>query len=211
MIEPLEIKSQLSTDFCVGCAISSIAEQFLWETCDESYSFAMGKRYSKEPLSKRGLNPKDALMGAIEYGVLPKSKSPYSIATHSRDFLADWKNWQEVEKFAIKPFGSFKKVKDLDEALKSTTVLAGLFWQGGWNNGIIISDTPESHKLEPHEVRIIGKVDGKYVVQNSRGADIGDGGLWYIDKSGLKYIHHLYTLHQEPWKNLLEKLLSKLL
>jgi hypothetical protein len=210
MIAPLEIKNQENSDFCVGCVISAIAEQFLGETCDESYSFAMGKRFSKEPLSKRGLNPKDALMGAIEYGVLPKNKSPYSIATHSRDFLADWKNWQEFEKFAIKPFGSFKKVKNIDDALLSTTVLTGLFWQGEWNSGIMITDINNSHKYEPHEVRIIGKKDEHYVVQNSRGSDVGENGLWYMDKTGLKYIHHMYTLHPEPWKNLLEKLLTKL-
>jgi hypothetical protein len=211
MIVPLEIKSQSNSDFCVGCVISSIAEQFLGETCDESYSFAMGKRYSREPLSKRGLNPKYALMGAIEYGVLPKSKSPYSIATHSRDFLADWKNWQELEKFAIKPFGSFKKVKDLDEVLKYTTVLTGLFWQGDWNNGIIITEIPNAHKFEPHEVRIIGKADDKYVVQNSRGTEVGDNGLWYMDKTALQYIHHSYILCQEPWSNLLSKALNQLL
>ena len=150
-------------------------------------------------------------MGAIEYGVLPKSKSPYSIATHSRDFLADWKNWVELERDAQKPFGSFRKVKNLEESLKHTSVLTGLFWQGVWNNGIMITGIPDSHRYEPHEVRIIGMKNDQYIVQNSRGTEIGDGGLWYMDKSGLKYIDHSYALSEKPWNSLLDKFLTKLL
>jgi len=211
MIIPLEIKDQANTDFCLGCAISSIAEEYVGEVCDESYSYAAGKRYSGKPINARGLNVKDALMGAIEYGVLPKSKSPYSIATHSRDFLANWNNWKDLQKHVVYPFGSFSKVKNLDVALKDTTVLTGIFWQGLWNSDIIISEVQDSHKYEPHEVRIIGKEKDTYIIQNSRGVDVGHNGLWYMKDDALKYIHHLYILKPEPWKNLLDKYLKKLL
>lgn len=209
MVVPLEIKNQgILSDFCTGCVIASIAEEYLGEPCDESYSYAAAKHYGKRPVEERGVKAKYALMGAVEYGVLPKSKSPYSIATHSRDFLADWNNWKDLESFATKPFKSFRKVKNIEKCLETTSVMAGIFWQAEWDNNPYITDTKIYHKLTPHEVRIIGVVNNCYVIQNSRGANIGDGGLWYFPKD-IKFFH-TYKLCPEPWSNLIIRLITLL-
>lgn len=209
----LEIKNQedVITDFCTGCVISSIAEEYTGEPCDESYSFAAGKLISEQPILQKGCPPKSALRAAIEYGVLPKSKSPFSPQTHSRDFLADWRNWQPYQSFTVKPFGSFYKARDWDKVLEKTTIFAGIYWQSEWDKNPIISTDVGFHKLTPHEVRIIGVKDGMYVIQNSRGSDKGDQGLWYLPKGAKKYVNHAYYFDPKPWSNPITKIISLIL
>jgi len=207
---PLEIKNQQRTDFCVGCVVASIAEEYVGEPCEESYSYAMGKRYSGQPLKQRGVPAKAALMGAVEWGVLPKSKSPYSTATHKRDFLADWHNWEKLQTFAVKPFKSFYRVQGIEKVLEKTSIDVGLYWQKGWSSNAFISDKGKDNwnKLSPHEVRCIGIKDGFLVLQNSRGSDKGDNGLWYLPKEAYNMIIHKYYLSPDPWPNILSKLIS---
>lgn len=207
MIRPLEIKIQGLTDFCTGCVISSIAEEYIGEPCDESYSFAMGKLASGEPLYRNGCPPKSAILGAIKYGVLPKSKSSFTVKEQERDFLADAKNWEQFRQFAIKPFGSFHPAFNWDSILEKTSIFAGIYWQGEWDDNPIIPEDGGFHKLTPHEVRIIGKDNGRYVIQNSRGRDIGDQGLWYLPEGAKKYIFHSYYLDPKPW-NPITRLIS---
>lgn len=215
MVPILDIKNQEKTDFCLGCVISSIAEQYVGEPCEESYSFAAGKKYSGQNLEKSGIPPKSAIMGAIRYGVLPKKHSPYGIATHSRDFLANWDNWKDLEHLAIKPFKSFYKVKvgDIPEKLNYTTLIMGLYWQSGWSkNPVITSQGKETwNKLAPHEVRVIDVKDDMLVIQNSRGKEKGDNGLWYLSKEVYTMIDHVYEISPNPWPNKLSELLSKYL
>ena len=61
MIEILDIKNQEFTDFCLGCVISSVAEQYIGEPCEESYSFAAGKKQSGQSLETSGIPPKACL------------------------------------------------------------------------------------------------------------------------------------------------------
>lgn len=208
MFTPLEIKDQRKTDFCFGCVIASIAEQYVGEPCEESYSYAMGKRYSEQPLKKRGVPPKAALMGAVEWGVLPKSKSPYSTATHERDFLADWRNWEDLQQYAVKPFKSFYKAKNIESTLKQTSLVIGLYWQGQWDKNSTMYPVESPHTFEPHEVRGIGFKDELLIIQNSRGEDIGDKGLFYLPKESYNVISHIYYLSPKPWPNILSKLIS---
>lgn len=213
MIQPLEIKIQEKnqTDFCTGFVISSIAEEYLGEPCDESYSFAMGKLVSEQPLSRKGCPPKPALLGAIEYGVLPKSKSPFEGKNYDRTFLADWRNWKGLDSFTVKPFGSFYKVTNWEKVLSRTSIFAGIYWQSEWDEHPVISNIEEFHKLTPHEVRIIGIKDGMYVIQNSRGIEKGDQGLWYLPKELKKYISHAYYLDPKPWSSPIKKVISLLM
>jgi len=204
MFKPLEIKRQLKTDFCYGCSIASAAEQFVGEPCEESYSFAMAKKVSGQSLKQWGVPPKAALLAAVEYGVLPKKHSPYSIATHNRDFLADWKNWQDLEKYTVRPWKSFHRVYNISQELQTTSVIAGLFWQGQWT-GEYLEPVPTPHKFEPHEVRIIGEKGNYWVIQNSKGKD----GIQYLNKD-IK-IDHTYALSPLPWSNLLSELIAKYL
>lgn len=182
MITPLEIKRQtgMTSDFCTGCVIASIAEPCVGEPCDEAYSYAMAKRISGDPISKFGINPISTLLGAIKYGVLPKSKSPYRAGTYNRDFLADWKNWESSEDFVAKPFKAYKRVYDIKSALKESTLMARMYWQEAWDHSPYVESVGEYNRLSPHEVRILGFEKGYYVIQNSRGTSLGDKGIWYI-------------------------------
>jgi len=213
MVTPLEIKSQGYTDFCTGCVISSIAEQYVGETCDESYSFAAGKKVARTGLSIYGVSAKFALLGAIRYGVLPKKDSPYGIATQERDFLANWDNWSKLESFATKPFKSFKKisVSEIEEYLKTTTIFTGIFWQSDWSDNYLITTDKrnEWNKLSPHEVRIIGSTDDHFIIQNSRGPGSGKDGLFYLPKQASDMIDHCYVLSTQPWPNIFIELLTK--
>lgn len=208
MFLPLEIKDQHRTDFCYGCAIASAAEQFVGEPCEESFSYAMGKKVSGQPLSQRGVPPKAALRAAVEYGVLPKRYSPYSIATQDRDFLADWRNWEGLQKFTVKPFRSFHRVYNIHEELMKTSLIAGLFWQGQWIQEYL-EPVPNPHTLEPHEVRIIGEQTNYWIIQNSRGVAAGNKGLFCLNKN--IPITSLYALSSEPWSNVLSELIAKYL
>lgn len=210
----LEIKNQLHTDFCVGCAIASDAESIVGELCEESYSFVVGRKMSFKKLKDRGLQPTPALWGAIKYGVLPKRFSPYSIASHSRDFLADFNNWSDLQKYAVYPFGSFKSVgKDFEtiyNTAKTESLIVGLYWQPEWNKNPIIDNIHSFSKYEPHEVRIIGVKDDKIVIQNSKGSDKGDNGLWYMSGFAAKAIQHAYILSQEK-RSLIENFINTIL
>lgn len=211
MVSILDHKDQEFTDFCLGCVISSIAEEYVGEACEECYSFAAGKKTSGQALNVYGIPPKAALLGAIRYGVLPKKHSPYGIASKDRDFLANWENWKDLEGFAAKPFKSFKKISinQIEEYLKTTTILAGIYWQEGWSdNAIITMDNQENwNKLGPHEVRIIGINEKYFIIQNSRGLS-GDNGVYYLPREAYNMINHTYVLSPKPWSNLLVKLIA---
>ncbi len=199
MIQPLEIKDQLTTDLCTGCVIASIAEQYVGQICDEGYSFAAGRKASLWK-DQYGVKAGFALWGAIKYGVLPKSKSPYSIASQSRDFLEDYKNWEPFKNDVIYPFGSIKKLNGFDEiakATETTTVFMGIYWQSGWSDPYIEEFKYEFNTMSPHEVRVIGYINDHLVIQNSKGPDKGDHGLWYMSRSVAKAIAHAYTLSPE--------------
>lgn len=211
----LEIKNQERTDFCLACVISSIAESVIGEPCEESYLFAAGKRVSGEPLEISGVSPRNLITAAIEYGVLPKRYAPYSIATHNRDFLADWNNWRYIKRSAVKPFKSSYKVRTLSKALEllnnGTPLLCGLFWQAHWNDSPYIDSLGEFNKLSPHEVLLIGIKDGRIMIQNSVGLEKGDKGIWYINKEIFNKVrHHIFCLSEKPKKNWLLDLIDNL-
>lgn len=203
-MEPLEIKTQGQnrSDFCTGCAIASIAEPFIGEPCDEAFSFAMGRRVSGEPPQTRGLFARHALQGAKQFGVLPKSKSPFTGA-EPRDVLADWHTWEPYMSFAAKPFASYRRVYN---PRSHTNLYAGLFWQAEWDKSPLIESMETYNRFMPHEVRILGWKDGYYVIQNSRGAQIGDCGLWYYrDTLPFRYVYR-FTQSAHPLDTLLELL-----
>lgn len=200
MITPLEIKDQLRTDICTGCVISSIAEEYVGEPCEEAYSFAAGRKAS--PIKRKyGVPARFALWGAIKYGVLPKSKSPYSLASQSRDFLEKYENWEPLMKDVIYPFGSARKIRGFDaiaKATEETSVFMGLYWQSGWTEDPYIEKfTYEFSKMEPHEVRVIGYLNDHLIIQNSKGPNKGDNGLWYMSRNVAKAIDHAYILSPE--------------
>lgn len=204
--KPLEIKNQKRTDFCLACVISSIAEQYVGEPCEESYLFAAGKKVSGEPLAKSGVSPRDLIEAAIQYGVLPKRIAPYSLETHKRDFLADWGNWKEFEGQAIKPFKSSFRVRGFDKAIETmksenTTLLCGLYWQYFFDEKRLIDFHGEEYnKLAPHEVRIIGVENDQLVIQNSQLVGVEDNGMWHMTRNGFKFVQHMYALSQKPKK-----------
>lgn len=211
---PLEIKQQAGSDFCLGCVISSIGEEYANEPCEEAYSFAAGRAESGQPLSANGLLPKAALMGAIKHGVLPKRLSPYSIATHGRDFCADWNNWKGLEHLALKPFQSFYRVSGYEATMlrEQTSLIIGLFWEEAWDKNPVMTPPDDTwNHFEPHEIRAIGMKDGRMVLQNSRGADVGDKGVWYMSSEDYTAISHAYRLSHKPWPNLIRELIERYL
>lgn len=196
MRQPFEIKDQGSSDLCFGCAVSSAAEELLGEPCDEAYSYAAGRAASGKPISSRGLRPFDALWGAIRYGVLPKSKSPYSLASHSRDFLANIDNWESCAKDVAHPFGSLRKLGGFEDVLAradSESIVVGIYWQPEWR-GSIMGEVSEFSTWEPHEMRVLGSVDGMIALQDSKGTGSGDSGVWLMTSFAAKAMYHAYSL-----------------
>lgn len=211
----LSIKDQGETDFCLACVISSNAEAITSVLCEESYLFAAGKKVSGEALDIYGVSRVNLITAVIEYGVLPKEYAPYSITTHDRDFLADWNNWVLMKNQAIKPFKSSFRVRGFDNAIRTmkelnTPLVCGLYWQAHWEESPIIDSLGEFNKLAPHEVLLVGERDGRIVIQNSRGTDVGDRGYWYLDKKAFRAVDHIYCLSQSPKKFWLLDLLENL-
>jgi hypothetical protein len=195
----LEIKNQGVTDFCLACAASSHAEQIIGEPCEEAFTFAYAKKVSGEPLLKAGVSPRNLLRAAIKYGFLPKRLAPYSLDNRDRNFLADWRNWEPYLDKAIKPFNSSFRVRGFDRMVQvmreqKTPILAGLYWQAHWGKSPIIDSFGEFNKLAPHEVLFKGLQDGRIVIQNSRGKEKGDNGLWYLDRQAFAAVDHTYAL-----------------
>lgn len=201
MIYPLEIKNQKGSDFCASCVISSIAEEYTGEVCEESYLAAAAKFYSKEPITKYGVSPRKIIAAVIRYGVLLKRIAHYNLDNRDRNFLVDWNNWKQFEPFAVRPFNSSVRIRDFDEAIKqmekyNTSLMCGIFWQAHWTTPHI-ETLGEFNKLSPHEVRIIGVKNDKLIIQNSRGVDKGDNGLFYLSRQAFKAINHIYRLSPE--------------
>lgn len=201
MILPLEIKNQRGTDFCASCVISSIAEEYTHEVCEESYLAAAAKFYSKDPIEKYGVSPRKIISAVIKYGVLPKKLAYYGIDDKDRNFLVDWNNWKFLERFAIKPFNSSVRIRNFDEAIRqmekyNTSLMCGIFWQAHWNSPYI-ETLGEFNKLSPHEVRIIGVKNDKLILQNSRGLGEGENGIFYLSREAFKAVNHIYRLSPE--------------
>ena len=213
MIVPLEIKSQKETDFCGSCVISSIAEEIIKEPCEESYLAAAAKKISGEPLKIRGISPGNLITAVIRYGVLSKKHAPFSTTTHERDFLVDWNNWKDLERYAIKPYRSAVRVRGFDEAIRqmqkhNTSLMCGIYWQAHWTTPDI-ETLGEFNKLSPHEVRILGAEDDKLILQNSRGIEKGEGGIFRLGRNAFPAVHHMYRLSQEDagwFTNLINKI-----
>lgn len=200
--KPLEIFNQYDTDMCTAFVATSIAEDHFGIKLEPTYLFAKSCKERKS--TDKYMDIKYLRNAIIKYGILPKYISPFSIDTHNRDFLVNWNNWPvNLDKFAYKYHASlleriwgFMSNFDLIRgALYKTNkpIMAGIYWQQEWDKQKdgIISSRFQDYKYFPHAVKVIGQknINGEIylVVQNSRGENVGDKGIFYI-RNNIKFL-----------------------
>lgn len=200
MIKPLEIKDQGSSDMCVAYAVSSSSEKQEGVALEPAYIFAKTKQLMGN-WQEWGSDPIIAARASVKFGALTKETSPYSVDKNGRNFVADWTNWSkdlDTVAFIHKKKAYFKldSSSDLfnsiviglyDNRQTNTTAICGVYWQPEWTyvSGGVIKYRGDNKSL-PHAIEAIGQkiIDGvpHLIVQNSWGANVGDGGLYYFPK-----------------------------
>jgi len=197
--EPLEIKNQYSSDFCVGFATASVLEDHEGVILSAEWIFSQIKKM-RGNWEEWGARIKDGAEVAVKIGAIEKADAPYSLEDKSRDFLANPESWPDLADKAAKhrqksyfrpdgqidTFESFRAVLWQNRAIKSS-ILTGVFWRDAWRQakeGIITEE--ESAKTTPHALKICGQkiINGEpYLVGQLSGCkDEGNNGLFYFPK-----------------------------
>lgn len=190
---PVEVFDQLKTSLCELCAVTSIGEDKFGIEFEPSYTYAKACQLQGRVML-HGLTMSMVCEAVQEFGLLPRSCSPYSISTKPQAFLGDWKNWDEsLDKIAARykaksfePVLGFKSNFELIRTAlsKGYPVLCGLFWQQEWDGLTIINSKFQNLKYTPHAIKAYGQkiIDGKSYIKflNSRGSERGENGSFYV-------------------------------
>lgn len=168
---PYRIHLQNRSDECTACALSAIAESYLGRPVDDEFI------YNNTKDGKYGVTPERAIASVISNGIrLLDSGKVISFFDGSRKIRG--LNFLWFPDF-------FNAIKN---ALSFGPVFCGTYWQTGWDKnslGILVHP-PVWQKYAPHAFAVIGvtTIDGTeyLIIQNSRGSDVGDGGLFYASQ-----------------------------
>jgi len=189
--EPLTIKDQMETDFCTACASTAVSEDQELIIFSPEWQFAVAKQGDLG----WGCDLRQMAHSLIKYGSLPMDYSPYAFGERTRDFMADYANWQpELERVA-KPYRkkSYAFIDpyigtDLFDTIrivlyKGKSVFTGALWRDSWTYaaGGLIPKEYEANGFG-HAFKIMGYDGGNLILQLSNGTDIGDKGLFYMPR-----------------------------
>ena len=197
--EPLEIKDQKDSDMCTAYASASVSEDQEGTILEPSYTFARGKEL-KGSIEGWGLDLRTICKASVEFGFLPKSKSPFSLETNDRDFLADWNNWpstldswsRQHRKYS---YFTVDGQKDMFDSIRATlwlnkdeqrSILTGVLWHQEWTDapeGIIPKE--QGTPMFGHAFKVFGQkeIGGEiYLVAQLSNGMIGDKGLFYFPR-----------------------------
>lgn len=190
--EPLVIKDQMETDFCTACASTAVSEDQENVIFSPEWQFAIAKQGNWQ---EWGCDLRQMAQSLIKYGSLPMDYSPYAFGERTRDFMANYENWQtELEKMA-KPYRkkSYAFIDpylgtDLFDTLrivlyKGNSVFTGAMWRDSWTNSCagLIPKEYENGGVG-HAFKIMGYDGGNLILQLSNGTDIGDKGIFYMPR-----------------------------
>lgn len=200
---PLEIKDQRDLDFCTGYSLAAVSEDQEGVALDPAFVFAMIKRERGEWQSW-GADLRSGCKVATKVGFIAKGDNPEDYSGKSRNFLANWNNWnnlddllkiatKHVKQSYFKVDGSYDTFDNFRAALwqhraEKRSIYTGCVWRSNWTyaKGGIIPKTAGTASVG-HAFKICGQknINGELhlVVQNSYGTDVGDGGLFYFPRS----------------------------
>jgi len=173
---PFRIHTQKSLDECTACAISAIAEDKLQVAIDPDYL------YSNSKDSDFGIKPTTALQTAINRGLK---------VLNTGEIIYPFKDYRRI-------WGWFNLFGQIVKALDDGPVFCGCYWQGECDNSSFIKLPIEWLNLGGHAFKIYGTVEVNGIlylkIQNSRGTNIGDNGIWYAPKEVVNKFLFAYQL-----------------
>lgn len=201
--EPVFIENQGSSDICPSEMATALAEAFYGIDFEPTYTFAKTKQIEGDWQSW-GADPNDALKSGVDFGFLPKDKSPFTLE-NGRNFIANPDNWpKELDAIAAAyKMGSFYNVRgphDFFDNVRSALYInyqsrvkspvgTGAYFYGGWlhaDGGIVPTTQPPESQLVPHAFIFFGQriIDGvPYLkAQLSSGKEAGDDGVLYFSR-----------------------------
>ena len=196
--EPLSIKDQKSTDFCVAFSLTEVAEYLDKVELDPIWFFSRIKEKEGNYLSF-GADFKTAGKTAVDIGFLPQVFAPYDI-NRDRNFLANPENYSDDLKVSALPYrkksyfftgiGFQNTISAM--YLNKTPITVGCNWCDEWmyQQGGIIDNGGQV--LGQHAMRACGwkRMNGKrYMgILNSYGKDVGGNAIfWFVEDIYNKY------------------------
>ena len=187
----IKVKDQKDTDMCCGFGSSILADLHEGVETDPLYLFAKIKQI--EGNLGWGAEIQSGMKALVKYGALEQLLSPYTLNDKTRDWLANWKNWDTVYDVYAKGHlqKSYFSVKNGFEYYKSAlwkgkdkkdAILTGVMWQSGWQNaknGVI---SFEGQQQGGHIIAVVGFKNDYLEIVNSYSENVGDVGFYYVHK-----------------------------
>lgn len=211
------VLDQGNTDYCTAFAtdLASSYQEGI-EPCPE-WGFAASKYLSGDK-DEWGQDLRSACKRHVKLGMLPKIYSPYSLKTHTDDFLRDYDNWPDLTSktlfhakktfFKVSgPYSSYDNIRATMIKLKIAPFI-GLLWS--WS----LSDTELKDIKDNgfgHAVCVVGYNSKGLIIQNSAGESAGDGGRHTVSKEVINHFVEKYgafaflDLSPEEAKQMLEQ------
>jgi hypothetical protein len=208
---PHNIKNQdvvPGSDLCVGFATASVIEHHEDVPLSPEFIFARGRQKKQAPINDFGLSLRDGCDVVVNIGAAESSKFPWSLEQNGRDFFADYRNIPDyVDDFSYEHRQkTYLAVQDLKYDLfddirlaihmnkaEECAVLTGAKWRPEWlsaKDGMLPPDYDDYGT--PHAFVILGyqlkpsmtssKYEHYLVLQLSSGDQVGNGGLFYMDR-----------------------------
>ena len=193
IIENLKIKNQDNSDLCTAFAVTTASEAQECIELSPEYQFQKIK-YLMGDFDDWGADLRTAVKSLVKFGSLESSKNPFPLGVVSRDFIANWANWDVTLDYQAlvhqkKTYFSILGYEDIKQAIyqHKTPVITGALWRTSWiysGNGIVNSEYEQDGF--GHAFVFIGwkKINNKeYLVAHlSNGESIGDKGRFYFSK-----------------------------
>lgn len=171
----IRIHTQKFLDECSACVISAIAEDRLDQPVNPDYLYQLVKD------DQFGIRPNVILQAAVDHGVQLED------GRIVRPFTGYRRIW-----------GWFSLFSQATKALEKGLLMCNLNWQAEWDS------TPYTQLVQPwlkygsHSVlgrEIITKDGRPYLkIQNSRGENVGDRGMWYMPPEVVNKFISIYQL-----------------
>ena len=181
--DPIKIKNQGGTDFCVGFAAAAVVEDHEHTELSGPFLYSAAKKLitetsgNSEEWRKWGLQIRDVCNVLIKVGALEEDLSPFKGETsdYLRDDLANPKNWgEDYEMLAAEhrqssyfnvdgPHDTFDNFRAALWRGKQSggSILTGVLWRYSWSQapgGIIPKDYDATEGGEPHALKIFGQM-----------------------------------------------------
>ena len=209
--QPLEIKNQFGSDFCVGFGTASVREDTELVILDP-YFFWSQMAKIRGNWKEWGADLRLAAKTSTKIGIVKKQDQLNTLENKDRDFLANWENYPEEldekakEHIAMSYFwvdGSYDNFDNIRSTLylnakEKRSVLIGAEWHQEWSdskNGII-DDVNMQSLFFGHAFKLYGwkEINNKpyLVAQLSNGKGFGDNGLFYFSRNVINSLAFRY-------------------